>query len=194
MAGSLPGYLTGMAGTDTPVTHRQPPRPRTLTGAGLDLSFDLDNLPMLRPTVAAHAEQLGMSGRPLANLLVVASELATNAIRHGGGRGRLRLWRQGRNVNCQVRDHGSGLIDPHAGGTPPDPAAVHGRGLWICRQICLNLIISRRDDGRPGASVTAVMHLGSDPAARPRSRTPLRGTRSTNHDHSVPVQSARPRP
>jgi anti-sigma regulatory factor (Ser/Thr protein kinase) len=61
----------------------------------VDHWFDADGLYTLRAEVAAHASALGATGPQGETLVVVAGELATNAIRHGGGRGRLRLWRDG---------------------------------------------------------------------------------------------------
>jgi anti-sigma regulatory factor (Ser/Thr protein kinase) len=90
--------------------------------------------------------------------LIVASELATNAIRHGGGTGRLRLWHRDGILFCQVSDHGPGIGDPTTAGTaPPDPAQVDGgRGLWICRHLTADLRIEPGPDGH-GAIVTAAI-------------------------------------
>ncbi|WP_430285336.1 ATP-binding protein, partial [Salmonella enterica] len=36
-------------------------------------------------------------------------EVITNAVRHGGGAGRIRLWRDGPQLHCQVIDSGAGI-------------------------------------------------------------------------------------
>ena len=135
----------------------------------VDQPFDAGGLYTLRATLAAHASQLGVPGQQIEALLIVASELATNAIRHGGGTGRLRMWRHRTTLHCQVSDRGPGIADPGVGTTPPDPAGNGGgRGMWICRQLCDELVITsagqRGDAGTgPGATVTAVINL-DDPA------------------------------
>ena len=44
-----------------------------------------------------------------------SSELATNAVRHGGGSGRLRLWTDDQVLVCEVSDTGAGITDPNPG-------------------------------------------------------------------------------
>jgi anti-sigma regulatory factor (Ser/Thr protein kinase) len=122
----------------------------------VDQPFDGDGLYSLRATLAAHANRLGAPSRVVDRLLIVASELATNAVRHGGGSGRLRLWRDGTTVRCRVTDEGPGIPDSTIGYESPSPLATSGRGIWICRQLCEELII---DSHRRGTAVTAVLRL-----------------------------------
>jgi anti-sigma regulatory factor (Ser/Thr protein kinase) len=119
--------------------------------------FDADGLYGLRATVAAHASRLGAAAEQLDELLIVTSELASNAIRHGGGSGRFRLWRRGTTFYCQVSDDGAGITDPDVGTILPDPAGgPGGRGLWICRNLAVELTIEPGPDGR-GTTVTAAL-------------------------------------
>jgi anti-sigma regulatory factor (Ser/Thr protein kinase) len=91
----------------------------------------------------------------------VATELATNAIRHGGGTGRLRMWRTDNTLHVQVRDDGPGITDPHLAGTRPVPlTAVGGRGLWIVRQLCDDLHIATT----AGTTITASFDVNSTSA------------------------------
>jgi anti-sigma regulatory factor (Ser/Thr protein kinase) len=113
----------------------------------VDHRFDADGLYALRAELAAHADQLGATPQDINNLLIVASELATNAIRHGGGSGRLRMWRDGSSLRCAVTDQGPGMVDPEAGTRPPEPRAVGGRGLWIARQLCSDMSIATGSAG-----------------------------------------------
>jgi|tagenome__1003787_1003787.scaffolds.fasta_scaffold20600176_1 anti-sigma regulatory factor (Ser/Thr protein kinase) len=102
----------------------------------LTQEFDLDGLYVLRESVAAHAIDLGLPKHRLGPLVLVATELATNAIRYGGGTGTLRLWRAGDTLYVQVRDEGPGLDRPEAAGTRlASLAADGGRGLWIVRTL-----------------------------------------------------------
>jgi anti-sigma regulatory factor (Ser/Thr protein kinase) len=136
-------------------TAARPPLPRRASpsrpdSVDLDQTFDINSLHMLRQTVAAHADGLGANDDQIERLIIVAGELAINAIRHGGGRGRLLLWRHDDALVCEVSDQGSGIKDPTAGTSLPNPLAANsgGRGLWICRNLASELTISTGPDGR----------------------------------------------
>jgi anti-sigma regulatory factor (Ser/Thr protein kinase) len=123
----------------------------------LDQPFETEGLYALRATLAAHASSFGIPTKQIEALLIIASELASNAIRHGGGGGRLRMWRADGLVHCQVIDRGPGIADPAVGTEPPDPASTAGgRGLWICRNLASEIVIESGPDGR-GAVVTATL-------------------------------------
>ncbi len=123
----------------------------------LTVHFGLDSLYELRSSVAAHASALGLDGDRLSHLLVVATELATNAVRHGGGSGTLRLWSAGGAIYCQVSDGGSGIADPHTAGTMPTPITREGsRGLWMARQLSDDMRIA---NNHPGSAVTVRFDL-----------------------------------
>ncbi|MFC0534193.1 ATP-binding protein [Phytohabitans kaempferiae] len=122
----------------------------------VDHRFDEDGLYALRAALAAHGDHLGASPEQVERLLIVGGELATNAIRHGGGWGRLLLWRDGPLLRCQVVDHGPGLPDPTAGTRRPEPTALGGRGLWIARRLCPDLVV---DTGPKGTTVTAAFPI-----------------------------------
>ncbi len=119
---------------------------------GLDTAFTAADLYILRATVAAHATGFGLSDPRLGRLLVIATELATNAIRHGGGAGRLRLWQADGAIFCQVSDDGPGIADPAAVGARRVPLSqFDGRGLWVVRQFGDEVTIT---DNHPGAVIT----------------------------------------
>src|SRR4029453_12727343 len=54
------------------------------------LSFELASLAELRGLVAGHAEAAGLDPARTADLVLAVDEVATNSLRHGGGRGTLR--------------------------------------------------------------------------------------------------------
>ena len=123
----------------------------------VDRPFSVNDLQALRAEVSAYASGLGASQEQVDALLVVAVELATNALRHGGGAGRFQLWHCDDVVLCRVSDHGPGMTDPSAGLTPPDPFAVDGRGLWMCRQFAQDLDINTANTG---TTITARLDIG----------------------------------
>jgi anti-sigma regulatory factor (Ser/Thr protein kinase) len=133
---------------------RQPGEP---PASLLDQPFGLDGLYSLRAAVAAHAARLGASPTVIDQLVIVVSELASNAIRHGGGAGRLRLSGDPDRIHLEISDHGPGMTDPTRGIDRPEPTATGGRGLWICRQLTPHLDITT---GPRGTTITAVIALG----------------------------------
>jgi anti-sigma regulatory factor (Ser/Thr protein kinase) len=125
--------------------------------AALDQQFDRSRLYALRAAVAAHAADLGAPAERVAHLMIMASELASNAIQHGGGQGRLRLWRVDGALRCEVSDAGPGIPDPeHAGTVAPSSLSPNGRGLWIVRRLAGDMTIE--NTGR-GTRVTVAVPL-----------------------------------
>ena len=121
----------------------------------LCLAVDVASFYTMRASVAAHASQWGLTEPQLNNLLVVATELTTNTVRHAGGAGTLRLWRDGNVIRCQAEDDGPGIVDPeHAGVGPVALTSNDGRGLWLVRQLSDELTITNRN---PGCTVTATI-------------------------------------
>jgi anti-sigma regulatory factor (Ser/Thr protein kinase) len=117
----------------------------------LDQRFGREDIYALRAAVAAHATRLGAGTTLAEELVLIAHELASNAIRHGGGRGRLRLWQHDGALYCEVGDAGRGFADPEgAGRQRPLHGAPGGRGLWIVRQM------SDRVELQSGAGGTVV--------------------------------------
>jgi len=104
------------------------------TPDGMEQRFDVTNLVSLRSAVAAHGGALGLDDGQVEDLVLVAHELATNAVRHGGGVGRLRMWRVDGSVFCEVVDGGDGFrfARPER---RPDLGATGGRGLWIVARL-----------------------------------------------------------
>jgi serine/threonine-protein kinase RsbW len=70
------------------------------------------------------------------DFVVAVSEIVTNALEHGGGRGRVRLWVADGEVICEVADEGDGVADLQAGLRPPAVSAEGGYGLWMARSLC----------------------------------------------------------
>jgi anti-sigma regulatory factor (Ser/Thr protein kinase) len=99
------------------------------------VEFGPDDVRLVRDHVAAHVVASGMAADRGFDLLVAASEVATNSLVHGGGHGELRVWHDADTVVCEFADNGV-LDDPLAGRESPDLDAEGSRGLWIANQLC----------------------------------------------------------
>ncbi|MGA8546589.1 MAG: anti-sigma factor RsbA family regulatory protein [Mycobacterium sp.] len=73
---------------------------------------------------------LGMSADRLADLLLVATELATNSLDHADSACRLAFWYEAGHVVCEARDMGS-WTDPLAGRRPPAGKGFGPYGLFV---------------------------------------------------------------
>ena len=103
----------------------------------LDQVFDADSLYALRSAVAAHGSQAGLAEGRVGDLVLAVHELAANAVRHGAGHGRLRVWNTGGVLWCEVTDDGPALAAGGGAGSR-DAAAWRiepGHGLWLIRQV-----------------------------------------------------------
>ena len=88
-----------------------------------------------REVVAAECRRCGLSAQRTDDIVLAAHELVTNAIRHGGGGGVLRIWCDDDAVVCQIEDRGCGIQDPVQGYRPPSEAGCGGWGLWLARHL-----------------------------------------------------------
>ncbi|AEV81204.1 anti-sigma regulatory factor [Actinoplanes sp. SE50] len=114
----------------------------------LDSRFTAAVLTDLRHAVRTATADAGLHGERLDDFIVAVQELTTNAVRHGGGRGRLLLRRHDDTVTCEISDHGSGFPDGiPATGSPPPAGVPGGRGLWLATQLSDTLLITDRRDG-----------------------------------------------
>jgi anti-sigma regulatory factor (Ser/Thr protein kinase) len=134
-----------------------PPR---APGDALELPFDGDSLVALRSTVAAHGSRFGLANLQVDDLVLAAHELATNAVRHGGGRGRLRLWPADGSVFCEIADNGVGFTFTRPDEAPRPPlGASGGRGLWIVARLVDVLQVST---GPAGTVATVRVGIAGD--------------------------------
>jgi anti-sigma regulatory factor (Ser/Thr protein kinase) len=100
-----------------------------------ELEFTRDDLVLIRRFVGELAREAGIAGARLADLVLAIHELATNSVRHGGGRGRLRVWRDNGTLLCEIADTGH-IADPLAGRERVPHGHGGGRGLWLVNQLC----------------------------------------------------------
>jgi anti-sigma regulatory factor (Ser/Thr protein kinase) len=141
-----------------PDRRRRTPRAREGRVDLLACDFTVANLIGLRHEVERHARSSGLAALALHRYVVAVNEVTTNAVRHGGGAGRLHLWRDRDELRCRVTDRGAGLPVPYQP-RHPDPLDLSGRGLWMVFQSIDDLTI---DSGPGGTTVTlAATHLPS---------------------------------
>ncbi|NUP02089.1 MAG: ATP-binding protein [Nonomuraea sp.] len=121
-------------------------------------TFARGRITCLRRAVAEQAAYEGLSGRRLEDFVLVVNEITTNAVVHGGGHGRLRLWSHNGRLWCEVTDEGPGLPAGWMSDTPPPTGfEFRGRGLWLTRMLCDQITIV---SGPGGTSVTFTAAIG----------------------------------
>jgi anti-sigma regulatory factor (Ser/Thr protein kinase) len=111
-------------------------------------AFDGSRVTGLRHAVASCAAAAGLDGDRLDDFVVAVNELLTNAVRHGGGTGRLSVWRDELSVVCEVTDRGSGLATPRPD-KPERPATDEpgGWGLWLAGKLTDTLDLQTGAEG-----------------------------------------------
>ncbi|MFD9396540.1 anti-sigma factor RsbA family regulatory protein [Streptomyces sp. NPDC060000] len=96
-----------------------------------------NDLTVVRAFVAQTANTLGMPSDRARRLVFAVNEVATNALQHGGGQGKVTLRRSGHRIVCDVTNPGQAAgLDWYLGYLPPDPEQGRGHGLWAVRQLC----------------------------------------------------------
>jgi anti-sigma regulatory factor (Ser/Thr protein kinase) len=129
----------------------------------LDLTFDSGSLGEVRAAVQEFAGQAGMPADRVIDVVLVVHELVANAVRHGAGTGRLRIWSQPDGLRCEVQDDGPAARGSGAGhGKPPDDPErdpdldpdlaspwpyVNGHGLWVARKVADRMHVRSGPDG-----------------------------------------------
>jgi anti-sigma regulatory factor (Ser/Thr protein kinase) len=134
----------------------EPPRPFAGVlppprGTVCELAFDGGALAALRQVIAGWAAASGLGAERTEELVLAVDELASNSIRHGGGAGTLRWWREEDELLCEVHD-GGWIQAPLTGHVRPGADACSGRGVWLVNQLC-DLVQIR---SAPGGTVVRV--------------------------------------
>ncbi|MFD7301040.1 anti-sigma factor RsbA family regulatory protein [Streptomyces pharetrae] len=100
------------------------------------IAFGEEDLARTRDEADRWAATAGLPPERRTDWLLAIGEATSNSVRHGGGRGRLRMWRADGEVVAEISDRGR-LSDPLTGRRRPDPyAPTGGRGVWIMHQLC----------------------------------------------------------
>ena len=100
-----------------------------------ELAFRSGGLAAVRAKVAACGTEHGLAGSRLRELLIAATEVASNSVKYGGGQGTLRTWKDASGVVCEFHDSGH-IEDPLIGRVRPTLDQVGGRGMWLVQQLC----------------------------------------------------------
>jgi anti-sigma regulatory factor (Ser/Thr protein kinase) len=137
----------------------------------LEQAFDAGTLYALRAAVQAHATRLGMPEARTDDLVIAIHELAANAVRHGAGDGRLRMWERAGALLCQVEDAGE-ATPPDGLGVSGDPGVnaadswpfVSGHGLWLARLVAEEISVASGPDGTCATVVFALPGTDSSEA------------------------------
>ncbi len=104
-----------------------------------------DDVQAFRERLAAEAIRDGVPDARVLDLLLAATELATNAIGFGGGVEQVRVGRAEGRFVCEIADRGDGFDDPAAGYLAPRDGA--GAGLWVARQLAWDIEFFRSPSG-----------------------------------------------
>jgi len=111
-------------------------------------TFERSQVTRLRHAVASRAAAAGLVGQRLDDFVLAVNELITNAVRHGGGTGQIRLWRGDGTVVCEVSDTGGGFdgAGPPADSRPA-PDSPGGWGLRLARRLSDHMEVSTGPGG-----------------------------------------------
>ena len=135
----------------------------------LDQEFDSGTLYALRAAVQAHVGQAGLPEYRVGEVVLAIHELAANAIAHGAGHGRLRMWERAGALSCEIVDAGPVGAGPPTGpslggaGRPTGPSeaadpwpAANGHGLWLVRQVADQLDLRSGPRGTRAVDIFAL--------------------------------------
>lgn len=133
------------------------------------LHFTSRDLPRVRIQVEECAAWAGLSEPRRGEFIVAVDAVATNAVEHAGGQGRLLLRQIGPELECQVEDSGPGFTEDVIPKLAPGvDGAPSGRGLWLARLVTDRLTVEQANGS--GSVVTLAMWLpGHDSVPQPSS-------------------------
>jgi len=156
----------------------------------LDQAFDGGSLYALRSAMAAHAAEAGLSPGRVSDAVAAIHELAANAVRHGAGHGRLRVWGHDRVLHCLVTDDGAAPVAD--GGPGRDGVAAtrwrsgFGHGLWLVRRLADEVSLESGPGGTSAAVTFAIGPPGPD--------APFKLTRQTRDGYTLLVAAGQLEP
>ncbi|MFI7578295.1 ATP-binding protein [Micromonospora sp. NPDC049497] len=133
---------------ESPLDHLLP----TAAEPFLSTSLTLPDLTRVRREVRAVSHRCGLDDDQIEDWISAVNELMINVIRHGGGRGTVRLLLLNGRFTCEVTDYGPGFNNAHY--VPrterPSLSETGGMGLWVVGQMADFLLI---DSGPAGTTI-----------------------------------------
>ena len=131
-----------------------PPDQRSSAAATclLATSLTLVELARARREVEAVSRRCGLADDRLEDWITAVNELMINVIRHGGGRGAVRLLLLGGRFTCEVTDHGPGFdVARYLRRTERPPlSGTGGMGLWVVGRLAEFVLV---DSGPAGTTI-----------------------------------------
>ncbi|MFI0792244.1 ATP-binding protein [Micromonospora rubida] len=145
------------------MTNVELPAPRTVvpidTSPLIAEAFEQAQVTELRHSVTSCAHAAGLDGQRLDDFVLAVNELITNAVRHGGGQGWLRMWRHPGRLVCEVADHGRGISARRLDDRDrPATDTAGGWGLWLARELSDAMEV---ETGTAGTTVRISATLGA---------------------------------
>jgi anti-sigma regulatory factor (Ser/Thr protein kinase) len=122
------------------------PLPEPPGNAALYAFTGIGSLPAVRAFVSVRAMAEGLGEQRVADLLLVATELATNTAEYTSEPGLLTVWAEHGTLVCQFDDFGR-IADPLFGRVPPPDAATRGRGMVIVNELADLVRVHHRPSG-----------------------------------------------
>jgi anti-sigma regulatory factor (Ser/Thr protein kinase) len=125
-----------------------PPEPLEETPPRL-AALDVSDFIGLRHAVAAELATADAPREVLEDFLVAVDEMTSNAVRHGHPPVDVALWISADRLVSTISDGGRGWDAAFAGYGPAhgDDLSCGGMGLWMARQLCDHLDITRHGEG-----------------------------------------------
>ncbi|MEU8245521.1 ATP-binding protein [Nonomuraea sp. NPDC048916] len=149
--------------------------------------FAESSLADTRAAAQHHAREQGLTGERLEDFVMAVNECLVNVLAHGGGQGRLRLWREGDTLLCEVRDSGPGIPSRFLDESElPAPSQLGGRGIWLIRRLTDGAVFATGSAGTtvliakkltagkpvPGQPAAGKLATGKVPTGNPAAGTP----------------------
>jgi anti-sigma regulatory factor (Ser/Thr protein kinase) len=115
----------------------------------LSTAVTLSDLGRVRHEVEAVSRRRGLDDEPLDDWITAVNELMINVIRHGGGRGTVRLLLIDDRFACEVTDSGPGFdsVQYVPRTQRPTVSDTGGMGLWMVGQMAEFLLIDSSPAG-----------------------------------------------
>jgi anti-sigma regulatory factor (Ser/Thr protein kinase) len=118
--------------------------------------FTVNDLHRIRGLIELAGGRVGLALTRTDNLVAAVHEVVVNAILYAGGKGLITITQSPTGVYVEISDNGPGLPEQLTQRRPVADS-IGGRGLWMARRLCRQLIIS---SSQRGVTVRMFMPVG----------------------------------